>query len=60
MSDSIEEPPLSDELPEMYQKASEYDDPKVYRLLDVIVANRRRAVQRRASEIVRMLDDGAA
>ena len=53
------EPPLSDEMPEMYQKASECDDPTVYRLLDVIVANRRRQAKR-ASAIVRMLDDGAA
>jgi hypothetical protein len=61
MTDRPVEPPLSDELPEMYQKASEYDDPKVYRLLDVIVAHRRRAhYKAAASRIVRMLDDGAA
>lgn len=61
MTDRPVEPPLELELAEMYQKASEYDDPKVYRLLDVIVASRWRAHDKAAaSRIVQLLDDGAA
>jgi hypothetical protein len=54
------EPPLTDELPEMIQRAAECDDPTVFRILDVIIEARKRAHAKRASEIVRMLDDGAA
>lgn len=38
----IVEPPLSDELPEMIQRASELDDPTVFRLCDVLIAARKR------------------
>ena len=42
MTDRPVEPPLSDELPEMIQRASEVDDPTVYRLCDVILRHRKR------------------
>lgn len=41
------EPPMTDELPEMIQRASEIDDPTIYRLCDVIIRNRRRQKMRR-------------
>jgi hypothetical protein len=59
VSDRPVEPPLSDELPEMIQRASECNDPHVFKILDAIIAQRIRRAKR-ASAIVRMLDDGAA
>lgn len=57
----MSEPPVTDELPEMIQRASECDDPTVFRILDAIIEARKRAHTKiRASAIVRMLDDGAA
>jgi hypothetical protein len=46
VSDRPEEPPVTDELPEMIQRASEVDDPTAYRLCDVVIAARRRAARR--------------
>lgn len=40
------EPPVTDELPEMIQRASEIDDPTVYRLCDVILRHRTRMAKR--------------
>jgi hypothetical protein len=59
MTDRPVEPPLGIELPEMIQAASEIDDPMVYRIIDIQIA-KQKALQQRASEIVQMLDDGAA
>lgn len=57
----FEEPPETDELPEMIQRASECDDPTVFKILDAIIEARRRAHYKdRASAIVKLLDDGAA
>jgi hypothetical protein len=53
------EPPLEIELAEMIQSAAEVDDPMVYRIIDIQIA-KRKAERLRASEIVKMLDDGAA
>lgn len=41
------EPPLSDELPEMLQRASEMDDPRCFRILDAIIAQRLREAKRK-------------
>ena len=58
---SDREPPVTDELPEMIQRASECDDPHVFRILDAIIESRRRAhYKAAASRIVQTLDDGAA
>lgn len=40
------EPPLTDELPEMIQRASELNDPTVFRLCDVVIRHRQRRAKR--------------
>lgn len=42
MTERPAEPPMTDELPEMIQRASEVDDPHVFRILDAIIAHRKR------------------